>query len=163
MSLLCSGDAGLRQHFENTVSSVGGSLRSVKVAMRKGPDGKALSMGFGFVECSSEDVAKAVLKRQQVSQPPLMQASLQEWTFWCDTTSCASNTAAPAQKPRREHTLHDSIPSLSGRMHMIHHPALYWSAHIAASAAMQTVACAEPSQQMWPCHGLVHPAAQCWC
>lgn len=59
-------DAGLRKHFENTVSSSGGSVRSVKVAMRKGPDGKALSMGFGFVECSSEDVAKAVVRQLQV-------------------------------------------------------------------------------------------------
>lgn len=42
-------------------------MRSVKVAMRKGPDGKPLSMGFGFVECSSEDTAKAVLKQLQVS------------------------------------------------------------------------------------------------
>jgi len=42
-------------------------MRSVKVAVRKGPDGKPLSMGFGFVECSSEDVAKAVLKQMQVS------------------------------------------------------------------------------------------------
>ena len=75
---LWPGDAGLRKHFENTVSSVGGSLRSVKVALRKGPDGKALSMGFGFVECSSEDVAKAVLKRQQVSGAVLLQALFEE-------------------------------------------------------------------------------------
>ena len=59
-------DAGLRKHFENAISSAGGSMRSGKVAMRKGPDGKPLSMGFGFVECSSEDVAKAVLKQLQV-------------------------------------------------------------------------------------------------
>ena len=59
-------DAGLRKHFENTISSAGGNMRSVKVAMRKGPDGKSLSMGFGFVECSSEDVAKAVLSQLQV-------------------------------------------------------------------------------------------------
>lgn len=32
----------------------------------KGKKGEQLSMGFGFVECSSEDVAKAVLKRLQV-------------------------------------------------------------------------------------------------
>lgn len=32
----------------------------------KGKKGEALSMGFGFVECSSEAVAKAVLKRLQV-------------------------------------------------------------------------------------------------
>lgn len=60
-----TGDAGLRKHFDNTISSAGGSMRSVKVAVRKGPDGKPLSMGFGFVECSSEDVAKAVLKQLQ--------------------------------------------------------------------------------------------------
>ncbi len=65
--ILSAGDAGLRKHFENTISSAGGSMRSVKVAVRKGPDGKPLSMGFGFVECSSENVAKAVLKQLQVS------------------------------------------------------------------------------------------------
>ena len=63
---VAAGDAGLRKHFDNAVSSAGGSMRSVKVAIRKGPDGKPLSMGFGFVECSSEDVAKAVLKQLQV-------------------------------------------------------------------------------------------------
>lgn len=41
-------------------------MRSVKVAMRKAPTGKPLSMGFGFVECSSEGVAKTVLKQLQV-------------------------------------------------------------------------------------------------
>ena len=61
-----AGDAGLRKHFENTVSSASGAMRSVKVAMRKGSDGKPLSMGFGFVECSSEGVAKAVLRQLQV-------------------------------------------------------------------------------------------------
>ena len=64
---ISAGDAGLHKHFDNTISSAGGSMRSVKVAVRKGPDGKPLSMGFGFVECSSEDVAKAVLKQLQVS------------------------------------------------------------------------------------------------
>ena len=63
---VAAGDAGLRKHFDNAVSSAGGSMRSVKVAMRKGPDGKPLSMGFGFVECSFEDVAKAVLRQLQV-------------------------------------------------------------------------------------------------
>ena len=64
--IVAAGDASLRKHFENMISSAGGNTRSVKVAMRKGPDGKPLSMGFGFVECSSEDVAKAVLKQLQV-------------------------------------------------------------------------------------------------
>ena len=70
-------DAGLRKHFENTISSAGGNMRSVKVAMRKGSDGKSLSMGFGFVECSSEDVAKTVLRQLQVCSwtvPVLLEA-----------------------------------------------------------------------------------------
>ena len=60
-------DAGLHKHFDKAVSSSGGSVRSVKVAVRKGPAGKPLSMGFGFVECSSEAVAKTVLKQLQVT------------------------------------------------------------------------------------------------
>ncbi len=45
----------------------GGSVRSVKVAKKKGPDGKMLSAGFGFVECSSEAAAKAAVKALQGS------------------------------------------------------------------------------------------------
>jgi len=66
-----AGDAGLRKHFENTISSAGGSMRSVKVAVRKGPDGKPLSMGFGFVECSSEDVAESSSLTMQCHKPGL--------------------------------------------------------------------------------------------
>lgn len=33
-------------------------MRAVKIAKKKGPGGKQLSAGFGFVECSSEAVAK---------------------------------------------------------------------------------------------------------
>lgn len=44
----------------------GGKLRAAKVAKRKGPDGKMLSAGYGFVECSSEDVAKEVIRALQV-------------------------------------------------------------------------------------------------
>lgn len=42
-------------------------MRSVKVAKKKGPDGKMLSAGFGFVECSSEAAAKAAVKALQGS------------------------------------------------------------------------------------------------
>lgn len=38
------------------------------VARRKGPDGKQLSAGFGFVECSSEAAAKAAVKALQGSE-----------------------------------------------------------------------------------------------
>lgn len=37
-----------------------------QVAKKKGPDGKPLSAGYGFVECSTEEVARAVLKKLQV-------------------------------------------------------------------------------------------------
>ena len=37
-----------------------------QVARRPGPDGKPLSMGFGFVECDSEAAAKAAIKQLQV-------------------------------------------------------------------------------------------------
>jgi len=36
---------------------------------RKGPDGKELSAGFGFVECSSEEVAKLALQQLQARGP----------------------------------------------------------------------------------------------
>jgi hypothetical protein len=38
----------------------------LQVARRKGPDGKLLSMGFGFVETDSEAAAKAAIKALQV-------------------------------------------------------------------------------------------------
>lgn len=58
-------DAGLREHFLGAAKSAGGKLRAAKVARRKGPDGKMLSAGYGFVECSSEEVAKEVIKKLQ--------------------------------------------------------------------------------------------------
>ncbi len=60
-------DAALQRHFDAALSSAGGTLHSVKVARRKGPDGKLLSMGFGFVETDSEAAAKAAIKQLQGS------------------------------------------------------------------------------------------------
>eukprot|EP00798_Chlamydomonas_sp_ICE-L_P010822 gene10822-16908_t len=60
-------DAGLKKHFDKVMSSVGGSLHSARVAWKKGRDGKLLSMGFGFVECDSESIAKATIKKLQGS------------------------------------------------------------------------------------------------
>ena len=37
-----------------------------QVARRKGPDGKLLSMGYGFVETDSEAAAKTAIKQLQV-------------------------------------------------------------------------------------------------
>ncbi len=60
-------DEALAKHFDKAVSAAGGRLHSACVARRKASDGKLLSMGFGFVECDSEEVAKVVLKQLQVS------------------------------------------------------------------------------------------------
>lgn len=38
----------------------------LQVARRKGPDGKLLSMGYGFVETDSEAAAKTAIKQLQV-------------------------------------------------------------------------------------------------
>ena len=69
-------DAALRQHFDSAVSAAGGVIRSAVVhksqassklkggAVKKAD--KPLSAGYGFVECSSEDVARAVIRRMQV-------------------------------------------------------------------------------------------------
>jgi multiple RNA-binding domain-containing protein 1 len=59
----------MQVHFDAAVSAAGGSIRSARVAKRKGPDGKQLSAGYGFVECSSEDAAKIVMKKMQVCTP----------------------------------------------------------------------------------------------
>lgn len=70
-------DEAVRQHFDQAVSAAGGVIRSAVVhtsaagsrsKLGKGKDAKVkvLSSGFGFVECSSEEVAKSVIKRMQV-------------------------------------------------------------------------------------------------
>ena len=46
---------------------MGGSVRAAKVSKRKdAKTGKMLSAGYGFVECSSEKVAKLAIKKLQV-------------------------------------------------------------------------------------------------
>ncbi len=60
----------VQAHFDAAVSAAGGSIRSARVAKRKGPDGKPLSAGFGFVECSSEEVAKIGVSKMQVQLHP---------------------------------------------------------------------------------------------
>lgn len=70
-------EAALTKHFEKAVKAAGGTLRSVKIARKKAPAASAtkgaknkdstaaatkmLSAGYGFVECSSDDVARAVV------------------------------------------------------------------------------------------------------
>lgn len=59
-------EAALTRHFDGAASAAGGSLKAAKVAKRRGPNGKPLSAGYGFVEFSSQSVAKAVLRKLQV-------------------------------------------------------------------------------------------------
>lgn len=70
-------DESLRQHFDKVISSVGGTLHSAKIARRKDTDGKLLSMGFGFVECNSEEVARLVMQKLQGSMLDKHKLSLQ--------------------------------------------------------------------------------------
>jgi multiple RNA-binding domain-containing protein 1 len=60
-----SDETALTAHVQPAVEAAGGSLRSVKIARRKAKDGRVLSSGFGFVECSSESVARDVIKALQ--------------------------------------------------------------------------------------------------
>lgn len=53
-------------HFKSTVQECGGEMKSAKIAQRA-KDGKQVSAGFGFVECSSESVAKDVIQKLQGS------------------------------------------------------------------------------------------------
>ena len=59
-------DEALRAHFAAAISARGGALRSARVSKKRGPGGKLQSAGFGFVECSSDMTASAVLKGLQV-------------------------------------------------------------------------------------------------
>ncbi len=64
----CADDARLKAHFSKVAAAAGGTLRAASVSRKKdaGPDGKPLSKGFGFVECSSDAVARAVMTQLQV-------------------------------------------------------------------------------------------------
>ncbi|GLI68102.1 hypothetical protein VaNZ11_012428 [Volvox africanus] len=61
-------DGALRKHFDGAVSAVGGSLHSAVVARKKAMDGALQSLGYGFVEVDSEEIATAVIKKLQGSQ-----------------------------------------------------------------------------------------------
>lgn len=62
-------ESGLRTHFEDvkTLDGQKPQLRSVRIAKKRGPDGKPLSAGYGFVECESEAGAKALIDALQGS------------------------------------------------------------------------------------------------
>ena len=59
----------MQAHFDGVVSAAGSHIRAARVARKRGPDGKPLSAGYGFVECSSEDVAKLALAQLQARAP----------------------------------------------------------------------------------------------
>lgn len=60
-------ESALTKHFIAAVEAAGGSLRAAKVAKSKTKDGRLLSSGFGFIECSSEAVAREVITSLQGS------------------------------------------------------------------------------------------------
>jgi multiple RNA-binding domain-containing protein 1 len=60
-------ESALNKHFIAAVEAAGGSLRAAKVARSKTKDGRLLSSGFGFIECSSEAVAREVISSLQGS------------------------------------------------------------------------------------------------
>ncbi|KAI8464255.1 MAG: hypothetical protein J3K34DRAFT_380531 [Monoraphidium minutum] len=60
-------DAALAKHFDRAASAAGSRVVSARVARRPGPDGKPLSLGFGFVEVEGPEAAKAVSKALQGS------------------------------------------------------------------------------------------------
>lgn len=65
--IMCTDDARLLAHVAPMAERHGGAVRSAKVARKKGLKGEPLSMGFGFVECDTDAVAKAVMKALQGS------------------------------------------------------------------------------------------------
>ena len=69
--MLSADDARLKAHFSKAAAAAGGTLRAASVSRKKdaGPDGKPLSKGFGFVECSSDAVTRAVMTQLQVWWP----------------------------------------------------------------------------------------------
>jgi multiple RNA-binding domain-containing protein 1 len=58
--------ASFEKHFRKCIQECGGELKSAKIAQRN-KDGKQVSAGFGFVECSSEEVARSVIEKLQGS------------------------------------------------------------------------------------------------
>eukprot|EP00850_Spirogloea_muscicola_P015002 SM000111S18825 [mRNA] locus=s111:401562:407009:- [translate_table: standard] len=56
-------EAGLRQQLEQKLPNMG--IRSIVIKKKAAKTGQALSMGFGFVECSSSEMARDALKKLQ--------------------------------------------------------------------------------------------------
>lgn len=69
------------------------------MAKKKGPDGKVLSAGFGFVECSSEAAAKVAVKTLQGSALDGHKLVLQLSTKKGGTASAAGAAGKPT-KPK---------------------------------------------------------------
>ncbi|GLC70759.1 hypothetical protein PLESTF_001030300 [Pleodorina starrii] len=109
-------DAGLRKHFDGAVSAAGGCLHSAVVARKKAPEAEAkggskkgakkggqeggvLSLGYGFVEVDSEEVAAAVIKKLQGSMLDGHKLALQ---LSRGRKAQAAGAAAPAKAAKKE-------------------------------------------------------------
>lgn len=55
----------LEQQVLHAAGQEPGTIKSTKIAQRKGKGGTMLSAGYGFVECSSEDIARQVIEKLQ--------------------------------------------------------------------------------------------------
>jgi multiple RNA-binding domain-containing protein 1 len=64
ISFKTSRDA-LERHVLQAAGQGPGTIKSTKIAQRKGKDGTMLSAGYGFIECSSEDVALKIISKLQ--------------------------------------------------------------------------------------------------
>ncbi|GAX79039.1 hypothetical protein CEUSTIGMA_g6479.t1 [Chlamydomonas eustigma] len=102
-------DASLKKHFDAVVSTAGGSMRSAKVARKKGPDGKPLSMGFGFVEVDSEEVAKVVIRKLQGSMLDSHKLSLQLSKARGDSGAAAGRMSTTASGSKKKSTGSGSV------------------------------------------------------
>ena len=82
---------GLIGHFKAAVVAAGGELKTAKVVQRKkGKNGPLVSAGYGFVECSSDAVARDAIRALQGSALDGHKLVLQL------ATSSSTNTSSPA-------------------------------------------------------------------
>jgi hypothetical protein len=81
-------------------------VRVLQVARRKGPDGKLLSMGYGFVETDSEAAANTAIKQLQVEtqcwqprQLPHAVSSVIVLPLLCPSLKCRPCFSIAAEAP----------------------------------------------------------------
>lgn len=97
--------AAFEKHFRAAVQACGGEMRSAKISQRK-KDNKLVSAGFGFVECSSESVARDVVQKLQGSALDGHNLVLQ-----LAANKAETNKNAKSRSKIQEAGAHDAKPS----------------------------------------------------